>query len=91
MSADKTEKTREELLAENASLSRMPSWATAPVRPAQMSMREFYKSAALQGWAAGRNSGAFNVFTDSDPLQVSRACGRYADAMLAEDEEHAKK
>ncbi len=55
-----------------------------------MTMRQYYKAAALQGWAAGRNNG--NVFMDmSEPSRVADACGRYADHMLAEDEEHAKK
>lgn len=56
-----------------------------------MTMRQYYKAAALQGWAAGRNAGSTMVEGDlSEPMRVANACARYADAMLVEDEEHAK-
>ena len=53
-------------------------------------MRQYYKAAMLNGWAAGRNHGNIEDASNSFPEKVAAACGKYADAMLAEDEEHAK-
>lgn len=81
-----SENTREELLAENEGLRRMLSWAPAsPVRPVEMTMRQYYKAAALQGMLANPR---YSV-TWLESASV-RSCAKAADAMLAEDEEHAK-
>ncbi len=50
-----------------------------------MTIRQAYKLAALQGLIAkyGSEDGHFHV--------GAKLAGRFADAMLAEDEEHAKK
>ena len=50
-----------------------------------MSMRQAYKLAALQGWAAGRNV----AMEQSNPARIAEQCGAYADAMIREDEEAA--
>lgn len=52
--------------------------------PQGMTLRQYYKAAALQGLLAN----------PEDPGAIESAAafaGRYADAMLAEDEEHARK
>ena len=56
-----------------------------------MTLRQYYKAAMLQGWAAGRNNGDVRDPGNSTAEMVASACGKYADAMLAEDEEHANK
>lgn len=49
-----------------------------------MTMRQYYKAAALQGLLAS----GYNI----DRYQrAANICGSFADAMLAEDEEHAKR
>lgn len=50
-----------------------------------MTMRQAYKLAALQG-ITGRK----DTFR-SDVVDAAAWCGEFADAMLAEDAEHAKK
>jgi len=62
------------------------SWAASG--GAGMTMRQYYKALVLQGWAAGRNRA---MLEDSNPESVAEQCGRYADAALKEDEEHATK
>ncbi len=55
-----------------------------------MTMRQYYKAAALQGLLASPR--VFTVDGNSGDLsetETARACGLFADAMLAEDKEHA--
>lgn len=52
--------------------------------PQGMTMRQYYKAAALSGLLS---SELVNV----EPGNVVHDCAVYADAMLAEDEQHAKK
>lgn len=51
-----------------------------------MTMRQYYKAAALQGMLANE-AGPLNRDKRSD---VSKDCAEIADAMIAEDEEAAK-
>ena len=69
----------------NAAAGHAPA-PVAPATPDKATQRQLYKAAALQGWAAGRNV----TMEDSNAPHVARSCAAYADAMLAEDEEHAK-
>lgn len=53
-----------------------------------MTMRQYYKGAALQVI----DSRYSNVGNESAcAYEIARYCGMIADALLAEDEEHAKK
>lgn len=55
-----------------------------------MTMRQYYKAAALQGLIS-----RVPITDESGPLisedGAANMAGRFADAMLAEDEEHAKR
>ncbi len=62
------------------------SWAASG--GAGMTMRQYYKAATLQGLLAAGKDHNFD-YTGDTSLAVQ--CGNLADAMLAEDEEHAKK
>jgi len=52
-----------------------------------MTVRQYYKAAMLTGWAAGRNNGDVRDPSNSTVEMVASACGKYADAMLAERDE----
>jgi hypothetical protein len=57
-----------------------------------MTMRQAYKIAALQGLLEQRyNTGQTLYRGDQNPALIAKEVGELADAMLAEDEEHAKK
>lgn len=57
-----------------------------------MTLRQYYKAAAMQ--AMDLKEGKENSrgqLDGGDTKWVADACGAYADALLAEDEEHARK
>lgn len=66
-----------------AILNAGPSMATVSLPANQPTQRQLYKAAALQGLVAGGGKRAVNEFVGE--------ASAIADAMLAEDEEHAKK
>jgi hypothetical protein len=74
---------------------RNPAFPTYPTHTPGMTMRMYYKAAALQGILTEDMRDAFRAESNSPATRylakLAAACGHIADAMLAEDEEHAKK